>query len=349
MAQKQYSGLDRFLHKLVLGSKVIQSTSFELQRLVGPKLPKPERPVFIVGLARSGTTTLLNLLMATGKFESSRYRDLPLPLFPAFWRKVHKRFHQGQSPIQRAHDDGILVSPDSPEAFEEIYWDNIGNHLSEKELVESFSYYISSIAGASGPGKRYISKNNNNVTRLDLLETVCKQLDGVIIIPIRDPLKTATSSLRMHQRFIAMQEEDPFVLDYMNLLGHREFGKGLQWLQVGSQAFKPSYPTSEVECWLEYWIYLHSAISQTSSSHCRMVDFDAIRFEPLVNLKPMLKSCGVDSLYNQLATMVTQQPPAKLNSVSLKSPGLMNSALRLKCNLVGGGEVSSLLQREVGV
>jgi len=335
MSQQQYSGLDRFLHKLVLGSKVIQSTSFELQQLIAPKLPKPDRPVFVVGMARSGTTTLLNLLFATGEFESSRYRDLPLPLFPAFWRKVHKGFHQSQSPIQRAHDDGILVSPDSPEAFEEIYWDNIGNHLSEKDLVESFSYYISSIAGASGPGKRYISKNNNNITRLDLLEKVCKEINGVIIIPIRDPLKTATSSLRMHQRFIAMQEEDPFVLEYMNLLGHREFGKGLQWLQVGNKPFQTSHPTTEVECWLEYWIYLHSAVAQVSSSHCRMVDFDAIRAAPLVNLKPMLKSCGVDSQYDQLAAMVTQEPPAKINPVSLKSPDLMNSALRLKGNLVG--------------
>jgi hypothetical protein len=132
-----------------------------------------------------------------------------------------------------------------------------------------------------------------------------------------------------------MQEEDPFVLEYMNLLGHREFGKGLQWLQVGSQAFKPSYPTTEVECWLEYWIYLHSAITQVGSSHCRMVDFDAIRSEPLVNLKPMLKSCGVDSQYNQLAAMVTQEPPAKIKSVSIKSPDLMNSAFQLKRTMVG--------------
>jgi hypothetical protein len=67
-----------------------------------------------------------------------------------------------------------------------------------------------------------------------------------------------------------------------------------------------------------------------------MVDFDAIRSEPLVNRKPMLKSCGVDSQYDQLAAMVTQEPPAKINPVSIKSPDLMNSALRLKGTLVGG-------------
>ena len=320
MSQQQYSGLDRFLHKLVLGSKVIQSTSFELQQLIAPKLPKPDRPVFVVGMARSGTTTLLNLLFATGEFESSRYRDLPLPLFPAFWRKVHKGFHQGQSPIQRAHDDGILVSPDSPEAFEEIYWDNIGNHLSEKELVQSFSYYISSIAGASGPGKRYISKNNNNITRLGLLEKVCKEINGVIIIPIRDPLKTATSSLRMHQRFIAMQEEDPFVLEYMNLLGHREFGKGLQWLQVGSQAFKPSYPTTEVECWLEYWIYIHKYLASVSLNYIKLVDFDQLRSNPQSKINSLGKHCNISSEIERFSNTITREPDSgnlkkeKLNS-----------------------------------
>lgn len=338
MAQKQYSGVDRFLHKLVLGSKVIQSTSFELQRLVGPKLPKPDRPVFIVGMARSGTTTLLNLLMATGEFESSRYRDLPLPLFPAFWRKVHKSFNLGQMPVQRAHDDGILVSPDSPEAFEEIYWDNIGNHLSQKELVESFSYYISSIAQANGSGKRYISKNNNNVTRLPLLSKICKELNGVIIIPIRDPIKTAVSSHRMHQRFVAMQEEDPFVLEYMNLLGHREFGKGLKWLQIGDKPFQPTCPPSEIDCWLEYWNYLHLEIKNNTSNRIFFVDFDAIRSDPLKNIISVLRPCGVVSKRDQLVQMVTDDAKDRRPSVLFNSSENINIALRLKCEITGVSE-----------
>jgi hypothetical protein len=307
MSQQQYSGLDRFLHKLVLGSKVIQSTSFELQRLLAPKLPKPDRPVFIVGMARSGTTTLLNLLMETGEFESSRYRDLPLPLFPAFWRKIHKSFKLGQLPVQRAHDDGILVSPDSPEAFEEIYWQNIGNHLAEEELIESFSYYISSIAGASGPGKRYISKNNNNITRLGLLEKICEKTNGVIIIPIRDPLKTAISSLRMHQRFIAMQEEDPFVLEYMNLLGHREFGKGLKWLQKGLKSFNPSHTPNQIECWLEYWIYLHSEIICFNYKKIKFINFDSLRVEPYKYVSRLLEVCGAFAKVKPLAETVTEE------------------------------------------
>jgi hypothetical protein len=311
MAQEQYSGLDRFLHKMVLGSKVIQSTSFELQRLLAPKLPKPDRPVFIVGMARSGTTTLLNLLMKTGEFESSRYRDLPLPLFPAFWRNIHKSFKLGQLPVQRAHDDGILVSPDSPEAFEEIYWQNIGNHLSEEELIESFSYYISSIAGASGPGKRYLSKNNNNITRLDLLEKICEKTNGVIIIPIRDPLKTAISSHRMHQRFIAMQEEDPFVLEYMNLLGHREFGKGLQWLQIGEQPFRPKYSPSSIDSWLEYWNYIHNNLASMGSKFIKLIDFDQLRSNPQSEIRSLGKHCEIISKIENLAHGITREPSSE--------------------------------------
>ncbi len=334
MSQQQYSGLDRFLHKLVLGSKVIQSTSFELQQLIAPKLPKPDRPVFVVGMARSGTTTLLNLLFATGEFESSRYRDLPLPLFPAFWRKVHKGFHQGQSPIQRAHDDGILVSPDSPEAFEEIYWDNIGNHLSEKELVQSFSYYISSIAGASGPGKRYISKNNNNITRLDLLEKVCKEINGVIIIPIRDPLKTATSSLRMHQRFIAMQEEDPFVLEYMNLLGHREFGKGLQWLQVGHKPFKPYHAPSEINCWLEYWNYLHSALLEKQFHYCKKIKIEELRANPQNGLLKLKDFCRTRCQMEELESIIKPESASVTEVLNQKSESILKLSKTLMARLL---------------
>ncbi len=323
---------------MVLGSKVIQSTSFELQRLLAPKLPKPDQPVFIVGMARSGTTTLLNLLMETREFESSRYRDLPLPLFPAFWRKIHKGFKLGQLPVQRAHDDGILVSPDSPEAFEEIYWQNIGNHLSEEELIDSFSYYISSIAGASAPGKRYISKNNNNVTRLPLLSKICEEFNGVIIIPIRDPIKTAVSSHRMHQRFVAMQNEDPFVLEYMNLLGHREFGKGLKWLQIGDKPFQPRCPPSEIDCWLEYWNYLHLEIKNNASNQTFFVDFDAIRSDPLKNITSVLRPCGVVSKRDQLVQMIINDATGKCSIGSFKSSENINMALRLKGEITGANK-----------
>jgi hypothetical protein len=148
----------------------------------------------------------------------------------------------------------------------------------------------------------------------------------------------------MHQRFIAMQEEDPFVLEYMNLLGHREFGKGLQWLQVGDKPFQPNYPTTEIECWLEYWIYLHESIIEGKPNVLRMVDFDAIRFDPVVNLKPLMKFCGINCRYEQLAKMISRENTVKTNHNHLKSQGLLDTASRLKWQMVGNrkNEISSL-------
>jgi len=234
-------------------------------------------------------------------------------------------------PVQRAHDDGILVSPDSPEAFEEIYWQNIGDHLTEKEVVESFSSYISSVAHANSPGKRYISKNNNNVTRLPLLSKICEELNGVIIIPIRDPIKTAVSSHRMHQRFVAMQDEDPFVLEYMNLLGHREFGKGLKWLKVGDKPFQPTYPPSELECWLEYWIYLHKHLEEKFNNKLIAIDFEGLRSNPDVELKKIFSRLrlspisGIESLVKRIETQV---PSAYINI----NKELLGAAKILKIN-----------------
>ena len=270
------------------------------------------------------------MLMETGEFESSRYRDLPLPLFPAFWRKIHKSFKLGQLPVQRAHDDGILVSPDSPEAFEEIYWQSIGNHLSEEELSESFSYYISSIAAASGPGKRYISKNNNNITRLGVLEKICEKTNGVIIIPVRDPLKTAISSHRMHQRFIALQKEDPFVLEYMNLLGHREFGKGLQWLQIGNAPFKPSYSLQDLSCWLEYWVYIHQRLLKTKPKFIKIINIDMLRQSPEQQIAEIIKQCGINLSPKRFIGMIKCDVFPVVNIKTNVSTDLLGKALVLK-------------------
>jgi len=342
MAQEQYSGLDRFLHKMVLGSKMIQSTSFELQRLLAPKLPKPDRPVFIVGMARSGTTTLLNLLMETGEFESSRYRDLPLPLFPAFWRKVHKGLSLGNPPVQRAHDDGILVSPDSPEAFEDVFWSHIGNRLPENQAAEAFSHHISATVAEKHYHKRYVSKNNNNICRLKLLQQICQKYGGTIVIPIRDPLKTAESSLRMHRRFIKLQEEDPFVLEYMNLIGHHEFGKGLRWLEVGGKPFSSNYEPDKLECWLEYWIYIHKEIESAEPNHLTFVDFDLLRSGDLKSRNIITKRCQIQKDHNVFFKHIKPGANSCNSHHDFQSKLLCNTAELIKRNVFKNTELAHI-------
>src|SRR5690554_6259116 len=56
-------------------------------RLLGDELARMsiEKPVYVTGLARSGTTILLELLARHPAFVTHRYRDFPPVLTPWFW------------------------------------------------------------------------------------------------------------------------------------------------------------------------------------------------------------------------------------------------------------------------
>jgi hypothetical protein len=82
-----------------------------------------KKPVYVAGLARSGTTILLELLARHPHLASHRYRDFPPVLTPWFWNWfVDRASVGGEAASERAHGDGIEVTSESPEAFEEVVW-----------------------------------------------------------------------------------------------------------------------------------------------------------------------------------------------------------------------------------
>ena len=68
-----YSFSDRVLHHIALSSPAIKEMAFDMDcamtRASSPSFPVSS-PVFVVGLARSGTTILLEALYATGAFTT---------------------------------------------------------------------------------------------------------------------------------------------------------------------------------------------------------------------------------------------------------------------------------------
>ena len=73
---------------------------------------------------------------------------------------------------------------------------------------------------------RYLSKNNLNIARLAAPPESLRR--GTILVPFRDPVQQAASMLRQHEWFLEIHEEDDFVREYMETIGHHEFGKGLK-------------------------------------------------------------------------------------------------------------------------
>jgi hypothetical protein len=78
-----------------------------------------DRPVFITGLARSGTTLLLNLLAKVAGVATHRFRDFPVLWTPLAWNWFHGRAATAEAAVERSHRDRIKITKESPEAFEE--------------------------------------------------------------------------------------------------------------------------------------------------------------------------------------------------------------------------------------
>ena len=260
--------------------------SFELEKVLYLKKafrdPRViDQPLYVMGLARSGTTVVLEILEKTGAFHSTTYRDMPFVLCPNFWQGLIRRSRLNPRLATRAHGDGIVIGLDSPESFEEVFWRTTSEirpgpdlaYLSpNEETLDDFAAYrqLSVLSGLSSNLKesqgshkmRYLSKNNNNVMRLNALSS---QPSAQLVLVIRDPLATAWSLYRQHQRFIQLQTDHAFVMAYMRWLAHHEFGLSHKPLMIGTQyleGMKPNQPNY----WLAYWLGLYENLWNSFNS-----------------------------------------------------------------------------------
>ena len=253
------------------------------------------KPVFISALPRAGTTLLLDLIVQTDEFVSHTYRYMPFLLTPLFWNSVTNSFHKSDTPRERAHGDGMLVSVDSPEAFEEIIWRQFwpsryeGKKIEPQfagEYAEFAKFFINHIrkviflgTKAENELPRYISKNNLNIVRLGYIRKILP--DAKIIVPFRDPLQHASSLLKQHRNFLAIHKDDSFARDYMEAIGHYDFGENLRpvnfnkWLTSGEHSDRLS-----LDFWLDYWNNAYAYLLDHESEHVQFLAFDTFCQHP---------------------------------------------------------------------
>ena len=116
-----YSWLQQKLHQLALSSQFMREVTFDVEDSAITINQTDDNHVFVSGLARSGTTILLNTIYESDEFASLSYQDMPFVLAPNLWSKLSFS-KQDIELLERAHGDGIKVSIESPEAFEEVFW-----------------------------------------------------------------------------------------------------------------------------------------------------------------------------------------------------------------------------------
>jgi hypothetical protein len=194
-----------------------------------------DRPVFIAGLARAGTTILLRKLCELPEFTSHRYADFPFLFTPYVWARL-RRLAPGrpQAPRERMHQDRITVTPESPEAMEEVLWmaffpdlhdprrSNILDRSVREPAFEAFlADHIRKLILARG-GRRYVSKNNYNLSRLSYLARVFP--DARFLVPVRAPEAHVASLMKQHALFSRIQHDSDAARRHLRLVCHFEFG-----------------------------------------------------------------------------------------------------------------------------
>lgn len=334
-AGQDYSLLDKWLHWLALEPLAVRRLSFEIE--CESSLPEKkrsqaasqagDRAVYVCGLARSGTTMLLQFLDQSQSFRSLTYRDMPFVLAPNLWRKINRFFPREARLKERAHGDDMLVGYDSPESFEEVFWRTYGNsaQASEKsygsadvgdEAMQKFADYRSLVANpkvanpktgaaeTAGQPKRYLSKNNNNLLRLGSLVT---DPTATILLVYRNPVDTARSLYRLHQLF-STTYNDEFTHRYMGWLGHHEFGPNHLPLAFAVPRMNPNLKPDQPDYWLDYWNAVYSCVLDNEELGFNLVNHDQMRLTPKQMLDALFARIGENVDTTRMAEEV--RPPS---------------------------------------
>lgn len=268
-----YSGFDRLVHWIAFAHSSVQITASDIEdRLFARDIDEVEAgpPIFITSLPRAGTTILLTALNSMPDLATHLYRDMPFVMAPLLWAHLVGRFRKQAVLKERAHGDGIVIGYDSPEAFEEVIWRTFWpDHFSSDGILlwsandaradarDFMTRHFRKMVALrckreAGPG-RYISKNNANIARLDLIAEMFP--GAIVIVPVRNPLAHAASLQRQHANFLKLHAEDPFALRYMADIGHYEFGALHRPIKFGGfVSLVEGLSLSDLDYWFAYWI-----------------------------------------------------------------------------------------------
>ncbi|MEM8951827.1 MAG: sulfotransferase [Pseudomonadota bacterium] len=236
-----------------------------------------EAPIYVAGLARSGSTFLLEALAEHEDTVTHRYKDFP-PVFTPYWWNRFLGFmpKKEAAPAERAHKDGIKITEESPEAFEEALWmafhpslhdpktsAMLGRDQADAAFENFYRDHVRKLLAVRG-GRRYLSKGNYNLTRLAYLQKLFD--DARFVLPIRAPAWHIASLIKQHRLFRDGLANNRKALDHMRRVGHFEFGPDRRPINADDDQMILAILDlwergEEVEGQARYWAHLHGKIA----------------------------------------------------------------------------------------
>lgn len=277
-----------------------------------------DRPIYVAGLARSGSTILLETLARHPDVAAHRYRDYPLLFTPYWWNRwIDRAARRDEKLVERTHKDGISITSNSPEAFEEMLWMAFFPGLHDPSHGASLDdpaadhqgfarFYVEHIRKllAVRARRRYAAKGNYNVTRLGYLLRLFP--DARFVVPVRDPVWHIASLMKQQALFTKGQQDNPAAVRHLQRVGHFEFGLDRRAIKVGDPRRVAEVTAlwesgAEVEGWARYWALIHDYVADELESHpdiraaTRVVRYEELCRSPRETIADVLGHCGLEA------------------------------------------------------
>ena len=270
-----FSATSRIWH--LLGKLETSVLSDELEQL------KLHKPVYVSGLARSGTTILTEMLEKHPELTSHHYSDFP-NIWTPYWRNyLLQKTRKGELVAgERAHKDRIQITNDSPEAVEEVLWmyffpDShaeakthiLDGRVSNPRFESFYRDHIQKLLLVRNK-PRYLAKGNYNLARFLYILKLFP--DARFLIPYRNPVNHIASLIKQHRFFLQAHAQDPRIGRQLGFSGHFEFGPERSAVHLGDdrrhQAITEAWSSGrEVEGWALYWAQTYQFLIDQARSH----------------------------------------------------------------------------------
>ncbi len=327
--KNNYSLFEQYLHRLSVGNPMFNEISFDLEKTLFLSKSSSIHPrvIFISGLARSGTTALLNHLVNLKIGHSLTYQDLPFLFMPNVAGQMGG-FKKVSAPRERAHGDNILINQESPEAIDEIFWKNqLGdNYILDKQMalhepsksdLKDYKKFIQ-LHLFKAQQSTYLSKNNNTILRLHgfMNQTI---LDTHFLFAIREPFAHASSLLKQHVRFLDMHQKDAFSRAYFDSLVHHEFGMHLKSFDLKDEAINAklsSLDPLDLDYWLVNWLNYYQYLLAHFSPDWILVNFDDLCWQPNEVMRLLAKKWDFEVQEMNIPAYQAPKYPSKENDFS---------------------------------
>ena len=205
-----------------------------------------------------------------------------------------------------------MVTPDSPDAPEEMVWAAFFPQSHDPSVDSRFSWddrhpafetfydqHLRKLMLAEG-ATRYAAKANYHVARIPYLLRLYP--DARFLVPVREPAAHVASLLHQHRWFSAGQRAHPRLLSYMRWSQHFEFGRDRRPMHLGDgdrvrEILASWEQGDEVRALAMSWDLVYRYLADLIAADdrvrtaVRVVRYEDVGADPAASLRAALEHC----------------------------------------------------------